>query len=545
MSATKSEAKWPLVVNLSNSIIGVSVLAMPFCMRECGLGLGTLLLVGSNLLTRVTSHLLFKGAFAGRRRSYEAYAASAFGETGRAAVQVSLALFLLSTLCAFYVVIGDLGPSILVQSFGLEDNSKGYFRIVVMCLITLWIIIPLSLLRSLDSLASVSSCAIFFYAILVLRMLLLSVPSLLRPSSWLEAVNWWRPGGVLQCLPILVLSLSCQTQLFVTAEGMQDPTPGKLDSVVAGAVNLCTAVYLAVGYLGYIVFHAEGAALGGDVLVLLEPSALTQLLKLGFILSVAVSFPLILFPIRQALYTLAYGQGAASADGEVLIPEIPFRNLTLALVAACLLVGIWIPNVELVLGLTGALIGSSICVCLPSLLFLYTAPQHQFYSRIAAQACLVLGAFIAIVCTYATLHAETEPPPLIRQPQPIVSQAPPSPVNLSKPLAKAVVADVAALADKKAAPVGEEEKAVGGAIPAPAEPDGKKGSGEAAALLAELKEQRKEQEALIKEQKEILQQLKKDHPKDTRLEGAAKTKAALRPPPPPERLQQPAPDNAL
>lgn len=37
MPAVWKESRWPFIVNLSNSIIGVSILAMPFCLQQVGL----------------------------------------------------------------------------------------------------------------------------------------------------------------------------------------------------------------------------------------------------------------------------------------------------------------------------------------------------------------------------------------------------------------------------------------------------------------------------------------------------------------------------
>ncbi|VDK69973.1 unnamed protein product [Onchocerca ochengi] len=59
-------------------------------------------------------------------------------------------------------------------------------------------------------------------------------------------------------------------------------------------------MYTAVGLFGYIAFY--DVELYGDILLYLQNSLLTQLLKLAFMLSVAVSIPLMLFPGRIAFY---------------------------------------------------------------------------------------------------------------------------------------------------------------------------------------------------------------------------------------------------
>lgn len=59
------------VVTLANSIVGVSVLAMPFCFKFCGIFLATLMLVLSAILTRILCHFLIKAGTMSKRRTFE------------------------------------------------------------------------------------------------------------------------------------------------------------------------------------------------------------------------------------------------------------------------------------------------------------------------------------------------------------------------------------------------------------------------------------------------------------------------------------------
>lgn len=51
------------------------------------------------------------------------------------------------------------------------------------------------------------------------------------------------------------------------------------------------------------------------------------------------------------------------------IPDSQFRALTVVLVGATLATAVLVPNIEVVLGLTGSTIGTLICIILPGMLF--------------------------------------------------------------------------------------------------------------------------------------------------------------------------------
>ena len=76
------------IITLANSIIGVSILAMPFCFKQCGIVLATLMLILSGVMVKVTCHLLLKSAILSRRRNYELLAFQTFGSAGKLAVEV-------------------------------------------------------------------------------------------------------------------------------------------------------------------------------------------------------------------------------------------------------------------------------------------------------------------------------------------------------------------------------------------------------------------------------------------------------------------------
>uniref|UniRef100_A0A1I7WYK0 Aa_trans domain-containing protein n=1 Tax=Heterorhabditis bacteriophora TaxID=37862 RepID=A0A1I7WYK0_HETBA len=283
-------------------------------------------------------------------------------------------------------------------------------------------------------------------------------------------------------LPIVCMALSCQTQLFCVIDCIRDASASRIDAVVSGAINFCSAMYAAVGLFGYVAFYSK--TLHGDVLVELESSLLTQMLKLAFMLSIAVSIPLMLFPARIALFNLvlrpvrcwihfiylkkkpnlisAFTCIKGCELSVAAIEHSTFHILTFVILLFNLSIAILIPNVEFILGLTGSLVGSLVSVIIPSILFITIASNKNHPSIPHARV------FNCIINNTHVLDTN---------------------LNIS-----AKLDDIVGLA------VSGNEK-------------------EAARLVVEMKERQKEQEKLIKKQEEIVEQLNKHVEKHKLVDG--------------------------
>ena len=116
--------------------------------------------------------------------------------------------------------------------------------------------------------------------------------------QWTETVNWWKFSGVLQCMSIFTMALSCQAQIFEVYNDLQDASIHAMNGVVRGAVNLCTGLYLTVGLFGYIALYHYKAPIEGNILTAYDSTSFLEMLRILFGVSVALSFPLVIFPCR-------------------------------------------------------------------------------------------------------------------------------------------------------------------------------------------------------------------------------------------------------
>jgi len=57
-----------------------------------------------------------------------------------------------------------------------------------------------------------------------------------------------------------------------------------------------------VGFFGYVAFYDH--EISGDVLMNFRPTLFSEIIKLGFVVSTVISFPLVIFPCRASIYTL-------------------------------------------------------------------------------------------------------------------------------------------------------------------------------------------------------------------------------------------------
>ncbi|XP_012274497.1 mini-chromosome maintenance complex-binding protein isoform X2 [Orussus abietinus] len=238
------------VMTLANGVIGVSVLAMPFCFEQCGIILATVVLLLSSALSRLACHLLIKSAVMSRRRNFEFLAFHAFGRTGKIIVELFIVGFLIGTCVAFFVVVGDLGPQIIGK---IIDRQPEDIRTSFLIITGVFIVLPLGLLRNVDSLSSICTASIGFYLCLVLKIVAESTRHIFA-GDWYDRVYYWRPAGILRCLPIFSMALFCQTQLFEIYETVPNASLEKMNEIVRGALNICNGVYICVGFFGYIAF---------------------------------------------------------------------------------------------------------------------------------------------------------------------------------------------------------------------------------------------------------------------------------------------------
>ena len=94
------------VFNLSTTVVGAGIMALPATMKVLGLGLGIALIIFMAFLTEASIELLLRFSRAGKSISYGGLMGDAFGRFGKGALQVCVLVNNIGVLIVYMIIIG-------------------------------------------------------------------------------------------------------------------------------------------------------------------------------------------------------------------------------------------------------------------------------------------------------------------------------------------------------------------------------------------------------------------------------------------------------
>ncbi|XP_058069680.1 amino acid transporter AVT6A-like isoform X2 [Magnolia sinica] len=289
------------VFNLSTTIVGAGIMALPATLRVLGLIPGLVMIVLAGILTESSINMILRSGRAGPSlkstagSSYSGIVGEAFGGAGRAILQTCIVVNNLGMLVIYMIIIGDV-------------------------------------------LAGSSSAGIHHSGVI---------------EEWFGR-QWWTTRSCLLLLTTFLVFaplISLKRVVHPIENELKDPT--QMKSIVQSSIVLCLSVYVATSFFGFLLF---GDGTMDDILANFDgdlgipySSLFNDIVRISYAAHLMLVFPIVFFTLRLNLDGLLFPYAVPIAfDGQ------RFFSMTVALMGLSFLGANFVPSIWDAFQFTGA-----------------------------------------------------------------------------------------------------------------------------------------------------------------------------------------------
>mmetsp|Transcript_103121 Transcript_103121/g.291605 ORF Transcript_103121/g.291605 Transcript_103121/m.291605 type:complete len:471 (-) Transcript_103121:134-1546(-) len=399
------------MITLVQTSLGGGVLTLAYAMRIAGLGLGLSMLVATALVAFVGMDIMMRGAVKLRTFDTASLLACCVGPWSRPAMDVLLVLYGNGALIAYFVLLGDFVPAI-VMDFGAQEWLPAVFRspgvLRQWCILsTLVVVVPLCMPKKLSSLRYASPVALL--AILVTAaMILAKAPASHAATEEVDtggvmwaAVDW----SLLKAFGILLFAFNCHLNVIPVAAELEDPSDARIVKVSLRVVVVELVFYGLISVGGYLSFLGTTAP---NILLNYGASAVVTTCRVLLSCTLLVAIPTNVVPtVRSGQGLLEVCARACRASREAEEPLLDLQptsphggdasRLLVTAIFLCVdvIAAILVPNVADVMGFIGATAGTLLMMVLPLLVLFKATPETYSPARVAFAAVLLVCATLA------------------------------------------------------------------------------------------------------------------------------------------------------
>ncbi|CAC9449963.1 putative amino acid transporter [Leishmania infantum JPCM5] len=348
---------------LGSSTLGAGILGLPAAFNSMGFVTALLVLIVVTVLTIFSLWLLARCSDASKVRTYEDVARVLLGRGADYAAAVFMLGFCLGGAVSYIISIGDLLTPIFDDPSVPELLRTKIGNSIITSAVWLVVILPLCLPKNIDSLRHTSIISVTMVVFFVICIMQDSCEFMAK-NGWRKDIKFFNTGnGAIQGLGTVIFACLVQINAQEVYYEMANPTPRNMVRNSTIAMSGCGLLYVLAGVFGCARF---GSTVKSSILLKYQPREAPQFwfAYFGIVVKICVAFALHQLPLRDSVYHFF------SWD----VYRMPWwRNALICggIAAFVLVVGLLVPDLNIVLGLVGSLCGGFIGFIFPSLMIMY------------------------------------------------------------------------------------------------------------------------------------------------------------------------------
>ncbi|XP_071689481.1 amino acid transporter AVT6E-like [Rutidosis leptorrhynchoides] len=403
------------VFNLATSVIGAGIMALPATMKVLGLIVGIILIFLMGILSEISVEFLIRFSVQCKSNSYGEVVQEALGKPARILSEICIIVNNAGVLVVYLIIIGDVMSGSL-RHIGVFDQwlGNGFWdhRKLVILIVVIVCLAPLCVLDKIDSLsttsaASVALAVVFVFVAFIVAFIKLVEGKIEPPRLTPDFGSKEAILDLLVVIPIMSNAYVCHFNVQPIYNELEDRSPQKMNKVGRLTTVLCVMIYASTAIAGYLLFGQDTES---DILTNFDKplgirfsTALTYIVRVGYVFHLVLVFPVIHFSLRQTVDELAFhGSGPLSESRKRCL------GLTFVLLALVYVGSTMIPSIWTAFKFTGATTAVSLGFTFPALIALRLSSQGPGLSnqeRFLAWLMLCLAIMVSVVGVVGNIYS--------------------------------------------------------------------------------------------------------------------------------------------
>ncbi|KAF3329488.1 putative sodium-coupled neutral amino acid transporter 6 [Carex littledalei] len=405
------------VFNLSTSIVGAGIMALPATMKVLGLVPGILLILFVACLTEASLELLVRFTSASKMNTYGRVMRDAFARPGRILLQLCIIINNAGMMVVYMIIIGDVLSG--TSSSGTHHTGllEGWFgdhwwsaRTFVLLITTIFVFTPLTCLKHIDSLRYTSALSVGLAIVFVIvtsgiAIFKLCTGTIEMPRLFPNITDLASVWHLFTSVPVIVTAYICHYNLHSIINELENSS--KIQPIIRTSLGLCSIVYILTSVFAYLLFGEETQ---DDVLTNFDSdlgvpfsTLLNDIVRVSYVLHIMLVFPLVFFAVRVNLDGLCFPsrRHAPLADD-----NRRFYFFTVVMLVLVYFIAIFVPSIWDAFQITGATAAVCIAFIFPASIVL--KDPHGIASKkdkILSIFMIVLAVLANAVALYSDAYA--------------------------------------------------------------------------------------------------------------------------------------------